>query len=239
MRLSNRFASALLLLGTFALQPAEAAKPTDGAAVLLQVCSVEHRSAVTQNTQEEAAAVPRADHAAEIDKVSTFKAFGMTQAGAEAYLGTPPGQKLLADLAAADPASSADTIRGRAVDQLGTGLASPKQVKQVGPLVKIVPHGQTVSPYSPYFATVAAMKAACVSPRHMADSFALPLKSEADTYDLYEIKPAKGPADSFVSVVAPSSELNGLALRPGGALQSLVPNRGAWTQPVLLGTVGR
>ena len=106
-------------------------------------------------------------------------------------------------------------------------------------LVKIVPHGASVSPYSPYFATVAAMKAACDSPLHLADSFAVPLKSEAATYDLYEIKPAKGEADSFVSVVAPTSELAGLALRPGGAVQSLVPNRGTWSQPVLVGTVGR
>jgi hypothetical protein len=238
MTLSARLA--LLLLGLFILQPVEAAKPADGAAALLRACSVEHRLALTRDTPEEADPTAlRATHAAEIDSVSTFKPVGLAPAVAEAYLGTPPGQELLADLAAADPKSSPDQIRARAVDQLGTGADDPRLVKSAALLVKIVPHGQSVSPYSPYFATVAALQAACDSPLRLADSFAVPLKSEAATYDLYEIKPAKGPADSFVSVIAPTSELDGLALRPGGAAQSLVPNRGDWTDPVLVGTVGR
>ena len=237
MRLSGCLA--LLLLSLLVLQPAEAAKPVDAAAALLRACSVAHRDALTRDTPEEAdLAALRAAHAAEIDSASTFKPIGLTPAEAEAYLGTPPGQELLADLAAADSASPPATIRARAIDQLGTGSEDPKLAKHDSVLVKIVPHGQSVSPYSPYFATVAAMKAACDSPLRLADSFAVPLKSEAATYDLYEIKPAKGEADSFVSVVAPTSELAGLALRPGGAVQSLVPNRGAWTQPVLVGTVG-
>jgi len=240
MTLSSRLALPLLLLNILVLQPAEAAKPAEAAAALLQVCSVAHRGALTRDTAEEAdAAALRAAHAAEIDSVSTFKPIGLAPAAAEAYLATPPGQELLADLAAADPASPADKIRARAIDQLGTGADDPKLAKRAAMLVKIVPHGQSVSPYSPYFATAAAMKLACDSPLRLADSFAVPLKSEAETYDLYEIKPAKGAADSFVSVVAPTSELAGLALRPGGALQSLVPNRGSWTQPVLVGTVGR
>ena len=240
MRLAGRLAPALLLVALFVLPPAEAAKPADGAAVLLRACSVEHRIVLTQDTPEEAdVATLRVTHAAEIDSVSTFKPVGLPPAAAETYLGTSPGQELLADLAAADPASAADKIKARAVDQLGTGADDPKLAKEAALLVKIVPHGQTVSPYSPYFATVAAMRAACESPLRLADSFAVPLKSEAATYDLYEIRPAKGPADSFVSVVAPTSELDGLALRPGGAAQSLVPNRGEWTQPVLVGTVGR
>jgi hypothetical protein len=238
MRLSSRFA--LLLLSLLVLQPAQAAKSADGAAVLLRSCSVAHRDALTRDTLEEAdPAALRATHAAEIDSASTFKPIGLAPAAAEAYLATPPGQELLADLAAADPAAPAEKIRARAIDQLGTGADDPKLAKHAVMLVKIVPHGQSVSPYSPYFATVAAMKAACESPLRLADSFAVPLKSEAETYDLYEIKPARRAADSFVSVVAPTSELAGLALRPGGALQSLVPNRGAWSQPMLVGTVGR
>jgi hypothetical protein len=238
MRFSTSLA--LLLLSLVAFQPAHAAKPTDGAAALLRSCGVAHRDALTRDTPEEVdLAALRATHAAEIDSASTFKPIGLTPAQAETYLGTAPGQELLADLAAADSASPPATIRARAVDQLGTGSEDPKLAKHDPVLVKIVPHGQSVSPYSPYFATVAAMKAACDSPLHLADSFAVPLKSEAATYDLYEIKPAKGQADSFVSIVAPTSELAGLALRPGGAVQSLVPNRGEWTKPVLVGTVGR
>ncbi len=238
MRLCSRLA--LLLLSLLILQPAEAAKPADDAAVLLRICSVAHRDVLTRDTAEEVdLAALRATHTAEIDSASTFKPVGLPPAAAEAYLGTPPGQELLADLAAADPASPAATIRARAIDQLGTGADDPKLAKHAAMLVKIVPHGQSVSPYSPYFAAVAAMKAACESPLRLADSFAVPLKSEAETYDLYEIRPAKGAAACFVSVVAPTSELAGLALRPGGAVQSLVPNRGAWTQPVLVGTVGR
>lgn len=229
----------LVLFGLVVFHPAEAASPTDGVAVLLHVCSIAHREALTRDTPDAPDADQRAAHAAEIDSVNTFKAEGLAPEAAETYLETAPGQKMLADLAVADPTSPPKTLRGRAVDQLRTGTADPKLEKRGVVLVKIVPHGQTVSPYSPYFATVAAMRAACESHLRLAETFALPLKSEAATYDLYEIKPAKGPADSFVSVVAPTTELGGLARRPGGAVQSLVPIRGDWTQPALVGTVGR
>ncbi|MEI9983337.1 MAG: hypothetical protein WDN69_09135 [Aliidongia sp.] len=228
MKFAGRLLLMLLLLGGgIVLHPAQAAKPADGAAVLLRACSASHRAIVTKGVVEEADPVAlRAEHAAEIDSVSTFKTVGLDRAAADEYLVTADGQELLKDLSSADPTTDKDKIQARAEDQLSTGSDDPALRKGRAILVKIVPHGQAVSPYSPFFATVAALEAACESPISLADSFALPVKSEAATYDLYEIKPGTGAPDSFVSVVAPTSELDGLVLRPGGARQSLVPNRG-------------
>ena len=217
--------------------PAQSAKPADGTAVLLRLCDAAHRKTVEAGAPPSIVdlAALRQAHAAEIDNVSTFKALGLDQAAADKYLATPTGQHLLKDLGAADPSADANKIYARAVDQLSTGSDAPKLHHAGAVLIKIVPQSQSVSPYSPYFTTVAGLEAACKSPLSLADSFALPLKSEAATYDVYEIKPAKGPADSFASKIAPTTELDGQVRRKGGAMQYLVPNRGLWSVPVLLG----
>lgn len=49
---------------------------------------------------------------------------------------------------------------------------------------------------------------------------------------------SSGPTNVFVSKVAPTTELGGRVSTPGGATQVLVPNRGAWSAPVHVGTIG-
>lgn len=99
-----------------------------------------------------------------------------------------------------------------------------------------MPHGQNVSPYSPYFTTSAQSQLASGRCACLADCFGLPLKSEAPLYDVYQIMP-KGTVNVFVSQVAPTQELGGLVRRKGGAQQYLLPNRNLWSAPVLIGTI--
>jgi hypothetical protein len=182
-------------------------------------------------------AVLRTTYAKEIDNVSTFKTIGLDRDAADAYLSTSQGQQFIRELSTADPAADMSKIYARAVDQLGSGSSVPDLVQTSSPLVKIVPQGQTVSPYSPFFTTVADLDAASKSGFSLADYFGLPIKSEASLYDIYQISP-NSPANVFVSKVAPTSELGGLVSRSGGAIQYIVPNRGTWSSPIHVGTIG-
>ena len=178
----------------------------------------------------------RAVHAREINDLSTFRTAGLPRDAIDAYLESGPGQQFLRELRAADPAASADTIYARAVEQLASGSTVPEVQAMSAALVKIVPHGQNVSPYSPYFTTSAQLQQASGQCASLADCFGLPLKSEAPLYDVYQIIP-KGTVNVFVSQVAPTQELGGLVRRKGGAQQYLLPNRSLWSAPVLVGTI--
>lgn len=178
----------------------------------------------------------RTTHTAEIDSFSTFKTYGVDRGTADSYLSTFQGQQLLRELSAADPTADISKIYARAVDQLGSGSGKPELLTTNSPLVKIVPQGQTVSPYSPFFTTAADLDAASKSGYSLADYFGLPVRSEAQLYDIYQISPS-GPATVFVSKVAPTTELGGLVSRPGGAIQYVVPNRGPWSLPTHIGTL--
>ncbi|PMQ15589.1 hypothetical protein [Janthinobacterium sp. AD80] len=178
----------------------------------------------------------RAVHAREINDLSTFKTVGLQREVIDPYLESAPGQQFLRELRAADPAASADTVYARAVEQLASGSTLPEQQAMAAALVKIVPHGQSVSPYSPYFTTSAQLQQASSRCPTLADCFGLPLKSEAPLYDVYQIMP-KGTVNVFVSQVAPTQELGGLVRRRGGAQQYLLPNRSLWSAPVLVGTI--
>lgn len=178
----------------------------------------------------------RLTYSAEIDNLSTFKTFGVDRGAAESYLSTSEGREFLNQLRAADPVSDMSIIYERALNQLGSGSGAPKMLTTNSPLVKIVPQGQKVSDYSPFFTTEADLKVAEKSGRSLADYFGLPIKSEAKVYDVYKISPST-PSTVFVSKVAPATELGGLMTRPGGATQYVVPNRGSWSAPELVGTI--
>lgn len=174
-------------------------------------------------------------HARAIDDLSTFKTIGLQRAAIDGWLESGEGQQFLGQLRAADPAAPADTIYARAVEQLASGDELPTVSLIDIPLFKVVPHGQSVSPYSPYFTTIGQLQGSdeCDS---LADCFGLPLRSEAPLYDVYQIRP-NGTVTVFVSSVAPTEELGGLVRRKGGALQYLLPNRKLWSAPVLVGTI--
>jgi len=105
------------------------------------------------------------------------------------------------------------------------------------PLVKIVPTGTSPTPYSPFWTKESNLGAAVNSGKNLSEHFGLPIVSEAASYDVYRITP-KVPTQVFVNTVAPTSELGGLVTKPGGAEQSLVPNRRLFNDPVHVRTVG-
>lgn len=189
----------------------------------------------SDNSKVDVAAL-RLAHTAEIETVSTFKTVGVDRVTADRYLSTAEGERLIRELSSADPTADISKIYARAVEQIGSGATAPKALSINSPLVKIVPEGQTVSPYSPFFTTAAELDAASEVGLSLADYFGLPIKNEAPLYDIYQISPTC-PTTVFASKVAPTSELGGLVLRPGGATQYVVPNRSQWSPPVLVGKI--
>ncbi|MDE1150392.1 MAG: hypothetical protein PW843_27915 [Azospirillaceae bacterium] len=176
----------------------------------------------------------------EVNDASTFRTLGVGEKGAAKYMATPEGQRLLSELSSADPMADEQTILRRATDLLRSGSNLPKMENTSSSLIKIVPQGEGVTPYSPFFTTEQGLKDAASSGKGLSDYFALPAKSDATLYDIYQISP-KSSVDSpaiFINNVAPTSELGGLVQHPGGAIQYLVPNRGLWSNPVKIGTIG-
>ena len=175
----------------------------------------------------------RQQHRAEIAASESFKTQGVTSQAAKDYLDTPNGQIYTQRLVEADPRSSLLEIRNRAINQIISGRELPRMEINSDPLVKIVPSGSKVSPYSPFFAKQSAFEDALSQGHNISDRFGLPIQSEAARYDVYQIQP-KAPTEVFVSHVAPTSELGGLVTKPGGAEQYLVPHRGLYTEPTYL-----
>lgn len=194
---------------------------------------------VGTSSDEVARIVANAD-AATLDKIkstSTFVTNGLDNAAAEAFLKTGDGQDMLRAMSAADPGADATKIYGRAMDLLSTGSQVPEVKPVTDALVKIVPQGEAVSAYTPFFATMEDLQKAAKSGQSLADAFGLPIRSEAATYDIYQITPKAADAKVFVQTVAPTSELGGAVVREGGALQYLVVNRSEWSGAVKVGSI--
>ncbi|NRR33134.1 DUF4150 domain-containing protein [Oxalobacteraceae bacterium] len=172
----------------------------------------------------------RNSHQKEIDDVSTFQPLGVNQMDIDVYLESENGIKFLNELRKADPTSDASEIYRRASQQLASGSNLPVVEHMNSPLIKIVPHGQTVSPYSPFFMKSTELDAAAQSGKTFAEYFGLPVKSESNVYDIYQITP-KYPTDVFVSKIAPTTELGGAIENSAGGTQYIVPDRKAWTKP--------
>ncbi|WP_456965985.1 hypothetical protein [Luteimonas sp. A649] len=130
-----------------------------------------------------------------------------------------------------------DLLEARAIGQLRSGRELPRMEAIDEPLVKIVPRGDSVSPHSPFFARQSAFEDAIARGHNLSEHFALPVRSEAQVYDIHQIRP-NGPTEVFVNTVAPSSELGGRVTKPGGAEQYLVPNRGLYSDAVRIGSIG-
>ncbi|MEP6897857.1 MAG: hypothetical protein ABI870_04950 [Rhodanobacter sp.] len=175
-------------------------------------------------------------HAAEIAKVDTFKTHGVSSQAASEYLISPEGGRYLDLLTQADPNAPTSDIEKRAIQQITSGRELPRMELSGEPLVKIVPSGASVSPYSPFFARHSALEEAAASGKNLSEYFALPISSEAPRYDVYQIKP-HAPTEVFVNEVAPTSELGGKVIKAGGAEQYLVPHRGLYAAPTYVKSV--
>jgi hypothetical protein len=176
-------------------------------------------------------------HAEKIAKSNTFATQGVSHQKAADYLDTPEGMIYERRLIEANPTASLSRIRDRAIEQIRSGHDLPRMEVINEPLVKIVPTGERVSPYSPFFAKRSEFEDALAKGHNLSDRFGLPIKSEATVYDAYEIRP-KGPTETFVSRVAATSELGGQVTKAGGAEQYLVPNRGLYTEAVRVTSLG-
>jgi outer membrane lipoprotein SlyB len=176
-------------------------------------------------------------HVTEIGESTTFKAHGVSKQTAEDFLDTPEGARFWQSLAEADPHATTRDIDERAIDQITSGRDLPRMEVINEPLAKIVPFGDRVSPFSPFFAKRSEFEDALAKGHNLSERFGLPIKSEAAVYDVFEIRP-KGPTEVFVSRVAPTSELGGQVTRAGGAEQYLVPNRNLYSETVRVTSLG-
>jgi hypothetical protein len=156
----------------------------------------------------------------------TFRSHGVDDDAIERYLDTPEGTRYWLDVRAAYPLASPALVDARAFDQLRTGSDLPRMLTVDHPLVKIVPRGGSFDDYrfSPFFVTGGAPEDAIARGYELSDHFALPIRSQAQVYDIYEIRTA-GPTEVFVHTIAPTSELQGRVARAGGATQYIVQRR--------------
>lgn len=178
----------------------------------------------------------KARYASSVSKADTFETHGVSEQAAKRYLLTPEGNKFLDMLVGADPDASASEIRRRAIGQIRSGIELPRMELSSEPLTKIVPAGEHVSPFSPYFGRVSVFERALASGGNLSDHFALPIKSEAPRYDMVVTRPF-GPTEIFIQRVAPTSELHGLVTKTGGGEQVLVPNRKLYSEPTYVKSI--
>ena len=178
----------------------------------------------------------RERHADAIEKRSTFHPQGVSQDQALDFLDTPTGERYFSHLRLADATAPDEEILRRALQQVMSGRDLPSLRITEEPLIKLVPHGTAMPPYSSFFATERVIEDASNAGHRLNDRLGLPIGSEAPTYDAYVMRP-RGQAEVFVSEVAPTEELDGLVRRGGQAIQTLVPNRAQFHPPELIGTI--
>ena len=124
-----------------------------------------------------------------------------------------------------------------------TGAQKPMPVTMTSKseLIKIVPRGSSVEAHSPYFMTRAEYDKLAKLPAHeMANRLGLPaaqgLQGSRIGFDVYSINPKPNiSATVYQNQVAPLHQ--GSYLAQGGAQQTLVPNRGQWTNPTKIGSI--
>jgi hypothetical protein len=144
----------------------------------------------------------------------------------------PEGRALMEELARVNPNLSNNKIRELAKEQLASGKEIPivRTAKPDETLYKIVPKGDNVTDYTPYFTSKKQLEALKENPKSILDTMGLPKSSEAVKYDVYQIKPKEGKTPKvFDSKVASTTE--GQITRKGGGDQTIVPNRPDWTTP--------
>lgn len=180
-----------------------------------------------------------AEQQAQVADYSTFETAGMDRDSIDHFLNeTPEGEAMLdAATAAAGPGTSTIEIYNRVVGWLESGQQPATAVPVNEPLVKIVPSGDSVSSYSPYFTPLSTLEAANAQGVSLADYLGLPAGSHAPEYDLFVIMPTGEGAVGFESTIAPTSELDGLIQTEGGGTQVIIPDRSQFTAPVRIATL--
>ncbi|WP_042777561.1 hypothetical protein [Sinorhizobium fredii] len=162
-------------------------------------------------------------------KAETFATKGMSRTAAKKYLKTPEGKKLMEQRVAFHK-GDLGKARADVITMLNSCAAKPVMRAASEPLVKIVSPAYGLSHQSPFFTTERELQAAVASGKPLHEYFGLPVRSEADHYRVYRIVPKKD-TNVFVAKLASTEELGGKVKKEGGALQVLVPDRQAWSEP--------
>jgi filamentous hemagglutinin len=150
---------------------------------------------------------------------------------------TPVAQALKTEIQVANPTQPLSAVERFAKEYIESGSGLP-QMDTAAPgtiLIKIVPKGDSVSPYSGYWMSPQQAQAiATMTPEQVGQVLGLPSAQAANILkngmDAYAIMPKAGATPKvFVSNVAGTTQ--GAVTMPGGAQQVIVPNRGLWTTP--------
>ena len=175
-------------------------------------------------------------YAAVISRSGTFRPQGVSEQEALDYLKTDEGAIYYWRVAeAAEPNLRPDQIQDRVIGQIRSGRKLPR-METIGTdevLVKFVAKGFEPSEFSPYWARESAGNAAVEAGKNISRFHGLPIGSEAPRYGMYRMT-ARKPTQIFITTVAPTSELDGLLTKVGGAEQVLVPNRKLFNNPELV-----
>lgn len=149
----------------------------------------------------------------------------------------PVGRQMIEDLTATgnSPANAVNYAQG----YIESGATVPITVQwDLGKLLKkIVPAGTTPSAYTGYWTTVETMDIELRTPAKLTQRFALPpSQASATSFDIYQIQAAKS-VRVFQSKVAPTIDTVTGLKQTGGAEQTMVMDRAAFSQPVKVGAV--
>ena len=121
------------------------------------------------------------------------------------------------------------------VEVLGSGSTIPQKVtyQKGSELYKIVKKGNVPSPTTEYWFTKSELDKLMNKGNNFEDLAGLPLGSIAEEYDIYKITANKA-STAYRSSIAPTEQRD--YKTQGGAQQTLVLDRGAWSNPVKYNT---
>ena len=149
-------------------------------------------------------------------------------------LSSPVGKKMIDKLK--EQGMTEDQALKKAREFIASGADMPRAI-DIAPgdvLYKVVPEGQMPGKYSAYFGTekdIASLKG--LSYDQITDRLGIPLESQQTArFDVVKIV-AEKPTTVFESTIARTTQ-NGYA-QPGGDLQTIITNRGAFSDPVPTG----
>lgn len=138
-------------------------------------------------------------------------------------------ERVVIDMKSASSAPP-EFLEGAIKDAVESGATVPQKLSMPAgsKLYKIVPRGDDVSPFSPYWVTETEWTRVSAS-SEVEQLLGLPIGSHSVEYDLYEITASRS-IDVFESTVAPTFQ-NGFRTA-GGATQTLVLDRSNWNDPI-------
>lgn len=153
-------------------------------------------------------------------------------------MANPHVQAMMAEARLASPTATSTDIQRRVTEWLESGrtMPTPATAQPSSILIKIVPKGDQVSPYSPYWFTPEQARAiARMTPEQVGQVLGLPASQAARIInggaDYYAITPRAGATPRvFVSDIAPTTQ--GAYVTAPNAEQVIVPNRTLWNVPM-------